>query len=415
VRATPRLRRGALASLTCSASLLGLVSTAGASANASAAPCAAEVALVPEQAFVGQQVLYRVRILRREDVARVRWAQAPAFTNLRAEWLPGRAEDAQLTRDGATYHVREDHRALFPAWAGRLVLPSFSLLCTLESGEERSVEVAKVELEALDPPTLGRPSGFSGVIGPLHVQVSAEPAAIPLGDSVRVSVSVRGASNLWDIEAPFLAAERELGLEIHRERPELDLEAGTRLYVRRFFRVDVIPKRAGILTIPSFEIPHYDIEAGRYRIARSTPIEVSVSPQERPEAGSAAPDRSAATHTAARDEGGNPLARALLAALLVAATIFAARRLIRSRTRWQEVEDALDAAAQAREQREPLHEAAELARALRAALTVTRPQRLAGYREELDALQAELDGVRFAGTRTSPPRERVRILIRKLR
>ena len=149
--------------------------------SAEPAPCAAEVSLAPESAIVGQQVLYRVRILRRADVTRVRWVRPPAFPNVRAEWLPGRAEDMKTTRDGATYHVREDHRALFAPRAGRIVLPAFELQCTLASGAAVTAEVQSVVLEALAPPATRRPADFAGLIGSLQVRVSTESSAISLG------------------------------------------------------------------------------------------------------------------------------------------------------------------------------------------------------------------------------------------
>ena len=81
----------------------------------------------PTSALVGQQVFYRARILRRLDVTKVSWVQPLAFPDIRAEWLPGRAEDTRVVRDGATYLVREEQRALFPNRPQRLRLPAFQL------------------------------------------------------------------------------------------------------------------------------------------------------------------------------------------------------------------------------------------------------------------------------------------------
>ena len=407
------------------ASFLGLASLLCLTSSARAAPaaCAADVSLVPERAFVGQQVLYRVRILRRADVNRVRWVQPPAFPNIRAEWLPGHAEDAQTVRHGTVYRVREDHRALFPAWAGRIVLPAFELRCTLTSGEERIVEVASVTLEAREPPASGRPEGFTGVIGPLQVQVLSESAAIELGESVRVSVLIRGASNLWDMKPPFLEAERGAALEIHRERPELDLEAGTRLYVRRYFRLDFVPRRAGILTIPSVEVPHYDVEAGTYRVARSRPIDVTVSMPavSRADAdaanGQAAADAQESREMRNDDTGTGSFGSgcALFALTAIASGVVGVGVRLRRRAPWQEVDQALADAERARKQDDPVREAAALVRALRAARALARAARIAPFRERLDELQSQLDAVRFAGQGASPPRDQTRSLINEIR
>ena len=104
------------------AALLALGASWAAPALASAPACLTSLELEPSTAFVDQQVLYRLRILSREDVRTVEWLEPPAFPGLRAERLPGRAEAGRITRDGVTYRVREEHRALFPEHAGELAI-----------------------------------------------------------------------------------------------------------------------------------------------------------------------------------------------------------------------------------------------------------------------------------------------------
>src|SRR5690606_26023523 len=93
-----------------------------------AAPaCLAETTLDPPRAVVGQQVLYRVRILRREGAAGLRWMQPLSFPSFRAEWLPGRSPDPRIAGIGAGRIVFEERRALFPARAGTLAIPPAAL------------------------------------------------------------------------------------------------------------------------------------------------------------------------------------------------------------------------------------------------------------------------------------------------
>jgi hypothetical protein len=325
--------------------LAAALALAAADARALPPPCAAEAKLEPEDAWVGQQILYRVRILRREDVDRADWVQAPTFPGLRAEWLPGRAEDTRATRDGASYRVREDHRALFAARPGRVALPRFALRC---GGAE--VPVAGLELDVRAPPERDRPADFGGVVGPLSVQTSAEPSAIRLGESVRVSVLVRGDANLWDLDAPFstpgiggpgIAGPETVGFDVFVERPELHLEAGERLYVRRTFRFDFVPHEEGRLVVPAVRVPYYDAKARRYAVGRSEPVSIEVgprrSPPPEPEAGRRGDD-------AARGSGtrlvGSAAAAAGLAAAAAAWRIGRRRRAARA-----EIDGALETAA----------------------------------------------------------------------
>jgi hypothetical protein len=59
-------------------------------ADAESSPaCVVEVSLEPERAFVGQQILYRARVLMRDDVESIEWSRPLAFPRIRTEFLPG--------------------------------------------------------------------------------------------------------------------------------------------------------------------------------------------------------------------------------------------------------------------------------------------------------------------------------------
>jgi hypothetical protein len=379
---------------------------AAADASALPPPCAAEVGVEPEAALVGQQILYRVRILRREDVDRVDWVQPPVFPNLRAEWLPGRAEDTRATRDGARYRVREDQRALFAARPGRLEIPRFALRC---GGAE--IEVPGVRLEVHAPPERGRPADFAGLIGPLSVQTSAEPPAIALGESVRVSVLVRGDSNLWDLEVPFAGLEGA-GLAVFAERPGLDLEAGERLYVRRSFRFDLVPREEGRLSVPEVRVPYYDAKARRYAVARGEPLSIEVGPRRAQEV-RALPEESGrgdgAPHASAMPLLGLAAAAAALGAA-AAARIAHRRRMARA-----EIDAALDVAARRRAARDAAGEAAALAKALARAAELAPAARRAALADEIEAELSRLAVTRFAAAAGEPQRESCLGLIGRLR
>jgi hypothetical protein len=241
-------------------------------AQVPAPACLAEADTLPSSPVVGQQVLYRVRIFRREDISQVKWVHPPAFPNLRVEWLPGRAEDTETSIHGSLYRVSEEHRALFPARAGHLTLPGFELRC-----DTSSLPVPETTLDVREPPTQGRPPDFDGIIGPLQVQARAKRLEIRLGETVRISVVVRGASNVWDVEPPFGDLEPKGRYEIFPQRPELHLETGRQLYIRRYFRFDFVPHEVGTLEIPAVAIPYYDPTTRQFSRARSEPIVVSVT------------------------------------------------------------------------------------------------------------------------------------------
>jgi len=406
-----RLPRGTafvlrLALLAALAALAPTFATAG-------EPCIVEVSVDPVRPVSGEQVLYRARVLRRRDVAAVRWAEPIAFPDVRTAWLPGRAEDTRVERRGETYLVREEHRALFPARAGRRVLPGFRLLCDLEDGRSLEVPVPPISLDVVDPPAEGRPADWSGAIGPLHAQLLADANEIPLGASVRLSLLIRGSGNLWVVEEPF-ADEPWPDTELFRRPAELQSEPGERLYLRRFFRMDLVPHAAGSLRIPALTLPYFDPSTGSYAAARTEPLVIHVRERRSADAEPAEPD--GGEGGARTRERNAPFAAVTLGALALAAAL-AGVRWARSRAAvarsWRAVTAALAEADAAAENGDAAGEAAAASRAVRAAFELAR--NADRERERCDAMREALDRARFSRAGERPDRDAVRALIADLR
>ena len=361
--------------------LFGALALAGA-AHAAEPGCRAEARVEPAQAVAGQQVLYRVRVLRRDDVARVEWAEPPAFAHARAEVLtsePG----PDVREQGVLYHVHEELRALFAERSGRLSLGGAVLRCVLAGGGEEDVRVAPVELDVRPLPDAGRPAGFAGVVGPLFLHLVVTPERVALGESVRIALMARGAGNLWLLDPPLTDAALP-GTDVFARAPELALERGHGLFVRQHFAYDVVPRTAGRLVIPPLRVDYFDPEAGVYRQAATQEVQVMV--EERAAAAASSPR--AATKAVRAEPDGSSLA--LPGAIGAACALAGAAAWWRLRRR--EDDPAARALAEASRSRAAGDATAELAaqsRALRAALARHIPDALALDAEELAARAAQ--------------------------
>ena len=364
------------------------VAAASPDASAEAPACIAEVDALPSNPVVGQQVLYRVRIFRREDVSHVQWVHPPAFPNLRAEWLPGRAEDTPASRHEARYLVREEHRALFPARPGHTILPAFEIRC-----EESTQPVPSATLEVREPPSQGRPADFGGVVGPLRVQAVSERREIALGEAVRISVLIRGTSNLWDIEPPFANLEPNDRYEIFSQPPELDLETGEQLYVRRYFRFDFVPHEAGEIEIPAIEIPYYDPTRRRFGRASSEPILVAVTNRIAPTSARSATRAAPQSETLSNTSAMGAALAALLAAIVLLGGAAGWRLGRRRRGVRAQLARAIDEARVAEERRDTTGRAAALVRALEIVCSDAKSE----SGDEIAALRTRLEAIRFGG------------------
>ncbi|MGE4606936.1 MAG: BatD family protein [Myxococcota bacterium] len=259
-------------------------------ALASTPPCVARAELEPASAVVGQQVVWKVQIDSRDDVAEISWIDTPAFANIRTERLQGLPSVAR-TASGASsrYTTREEQRALFAERAGALVIRSSGLLCKLKNGVILDTPVPTVTLNVLPIPESDRPEDFTGVIGPLVLQTHVEPDQLALGSTIHVTVSIRGSGNLWDV-GDLLGRWNPMNTDVFARKAQLELRSGSRLSVQRILRYDVVPRSVGAFAIPPIRLSYFDPLETRYRVARSSGIEVTVSPRQTPPGPAAEPD-----------------------------------------------------------------------------------------------------------------------------
>lgn len=257
-------------------------------APATGPPCRVALSATSTRAIVGQQIVATFQIARRQPDAtapgaeRIEWIHAPSFGDFRSEQLPHGAELPAIDSGPSTWWVRDERHALFPTRTGSFVLDGFALRCfepTVEGASPRThrIKAAPLSIEVAHPPSAGRPVDFDGAVGPLMIQASAHPTELVLGQSVRVSIVVRGTGDLRSIGSPVSGADWTHPVDLFAEKPRLEREFGDRLFLRRTFRFDVVPKRAGLQTIPAFEIPYYDPDSGEYRRASTRPIDLQVS------------------------------------------------------------------------------------------------------------------------------------------
>ncbi|MDJ0867539.1 MAG: BatD family protein, partial [Myxococcota bacterium] len=230
-------------------------------------PCRTSVSVEPSAVVVGQQAIYRLRILRREDVSVVHWEESLSFPSFRSEALPSRAPGPEVREVGDGYLVFEERRALFPARSGELSIPPARLRCTVGRGAQRreliaAVPPARLRVEPL--PGAGRPDGFTGLVGPVRANVSLSTERLRLGETVSLTVTLRGPGNVWSAEPPYDAARDFPGVDVFPRPATLHREAGDRLVVRRGFGFDLVPRQTGTLEIPATRIAYFDPEAGSY-------------------------------------------------------------------------------------------------------------------------------------------------------
>jgi hypothetical protein len=394
--------------------------------------CRTAVEVEPDRAVVGQQLLYRLRILRRRDVIELDWEQNPSFPGFRAEWLPGILRDESVDREGESYRVYDERRALFPVRSGTLEIPGAGLHCaTADRQEKVRIPAATVRVTAV--PAESQPPDFSGLVGPVEAALTVTPREVALGETVRISILVQGPANVWEVRSPLSGAFSLPEAELFSRPRSMARDVGRWLVLRRYFTYDLVPRREGTIRIPEVRIPYFDPGSRRYQQAVLHGSEVSVTPAA---TAGAVPVQRTSPVEPAREEGGAVggglgglgLAAALGAALALLGFGLLWRWRTGAAARWREIESGLDQAEAAREAGEHAEASRMLGRVLRTALETRVPGARALSAEEILERAADdptrklaerlvrLDGERFQpGAATSEEMGSLRGALAELR
>jgi len=197
-----------------------------------------------------------------------------------------RAERSRSRIEGRMYTTLTIEQILVPRQPGRVevgpALASCRILVERARGffdrdriETAVVPSSPIVLDVRPLPEEGRPANFTGLVGRFEIETSAEPRTARVGDPIELTVTIEGAEPLDRIPPPDLAAREDFA-ENFRVQPSGDPPATARGVVRH--RYLIRPASDEVEVIPAVRLPHFDPEAGRYRVATSSAIPLDVRP-----------------------------------------------------------------------------------------------------------------------------------------
>ena len=130
-----------------------------------------------------------------------------------------------------------------------------------------------LRLEVKPLPTAGQPARFEGHVGTYHVDATATPTDVSVGDPITLTVTLSGPVYLDHVGLPALHSQPDLasGFKVPTEMAEGKTAGRVRVFTQT-----IRARRADITAVPPIELPYFDTEAGAYRIAQSDPIRLTV-------------------------------------------------------------------------------------------------------------------------------------------
>jgi hypothetical protein len=134
---------------------------------------------------------------------------------------------------------------------------------------ELTLESPAADLNVLPLPAAGRPPTFAGAVGHFDVTATTNATRVRAGEPVELRLLVGGRGNFDRVALAGVPSTSDL----ETYAPTATSGDGSKTFVQA-----IVPRRAGLLQIPSVDLDYFDPDAGKYVTAHSHAIPIDVSP-----------------------------------------------------------------------------------------------------------------------------------------
>jgi hypothetical protein len=149
---------------------------------------------------------------------------------------------------------------------------------------EGAAETKPVDIEVLPLPREGKPAEFSGAVGKFTMSASASAEEVMVGESLTLSVRVRGQGNLKSIGEIALPEIGDFRVFAPKARETINVD-GRVVGGEKVFDLVLVPQRPGSYTLEGFDFSYFDPERARYMVTTADPVRVEVLPADESVAG----------------------------------------------------------------------------------------------------------------------------------
>lgn len=266
------------------------------------------VELVPDkkEVFLGEQLVLTFKFYRSQaKVANIQYVPPETKYFIEEELAKQRNYRKQLKE--RVYDVIELKTALFPVRTGKLVISPAKIRCDLliKQGRQKrrrpsvfedffndsffddpffssylrkplEISSEPVEIQVKPHPVFNKPEDFKGAVGNFNLQVTAEPVTLKAGEPITLRMVVNGCGNIKSIAMPEVA-ELDTFKSYEPESKISSVPKGNKIYGQKVFEKVLVPKQAGVQTIPPVSFSFFNPEKVEYKSITSEPIEIKVA------------------------------------------------------------------------------------------------------------------------------------------
>jgi hypothetical protein len=125
-------------------------------------------------------------------------------------------------------------------------------------------------------PTEGKPTDFGGAVGTFKISTDISSAKNTAGDPLTLRMRVNGAGNFDRVQSSMLGGDAEW--KTYEPKAAFKPADSTGYRGEKVFEQPLIASQPGVHAIPALTFSYFDPGTRRYETARSSPLNVTVSP-----------------------------------------------------------------------------------------------------------------------------------------
>ena len=255
-----------------------------------ATPGEADIFVITEadfdESYVQAQILYTVKVYRAVATRQPRLSE-PEVTGVDALIeIAGEERTYESILNGKSYTVVERVYAVFPQESGEVrITPARFEARVLRNGRISGRKVFEsqpivVAVKPIPPPPQGYPDAawLPAKSVDLSEEWSREPDELPAGEPITRRLTVTALGQL-STQIPVIDPRVSDGVKVYPDKPELRVaaEAGG-ILATRTDQYAMIGVRPGAVSVPTVELPWWDIAAGEWKIATLAGRSIDVMP-----------------------------------------------------------------------------------------------------------------------------------------
>ncbi len=244
-----------------------------------------ELKINEDTVYTGQQVTATYVLYSTYSVENLSVLEMPHFSGFWSEDnSPSRPPANREQRNGVVFNTHILKRmALFPQGTGELEIEPLEIEATIlkpmqnGGGGRRSIfgrffnqqrqrvriKSDSKKIKVRDLPTEGKPANFSGLVGQYRLTASLDSLKTSEGDPVSYKIAISGTGNLKGTAEFDLSFDPKL--EVFDPKVEVESYAqGEQIRGNKSFEYILLPKEAGVYSLPKAEISYFDPKRQRY-------------------------------------------------------------------------------------------------------------------------------------------------------